>query len=135
MFYMIVGFALFVVLLLVIVMLVFKKSEPEDDVVVQKKPSRTIDKLIEVLKQENKDVNKVEDALNNMIESFPFPEDDQEAQSHFKFVYFYAKNPLTTAKMIVQMQKKLSLINPKYAKSIEDFQMRGVDARKKKIQK
>ena len=66
-----------------------------------------------------------------MADEFPFPQKEKDANLHLKFVYFYAKNPLTTAKMIVEMQKALTLINPKYAKQIETYQMSGVESRKK----
>ena len=66
-----------------------------------------------------------------MTKNFPFPENENEANQYFEFVYFFAKNPLTTAKLIVKMQKDLSDANPKYKKQIEDFQMRGVEARQR----
>ena len=133
MFYLIGFFLLFVLLLLVIIYFVFKKSKPEV-CEINPEPKQastyTLESLIKVLKTEKKDASVIDDALEKMVGSFPFPDNEKEAGQHFKFVYFYAKNPLATAKMIVQMQKKVSLANPKHAKQIEEFQMRGVDARK-----
>lgn len=128
MLYLIGGFLLFVVLLLVLILFVFKKAPVEEKVIL--KPKQTLKSLIDILKTEKKDLFKVEDTLAIMLKSYPFPENDKEAEEHFKFVYYFAKNPLPTAKLIVQMQKKLCEANPKHAKSIEDFQVRGVDARK-----
>lgn len=91
----------------------------------------SLESLLEVVKTEKNDVSKINDTLETMLDSFPFPENKNHAGEYFKYVYYYAKNPLTTAKMIVQMQKRLTQVNPEYAKQIEDFQMRGVDARKK----
>lgn len=126
------SFILFILLLLIVIIFVFKKTKVPDKPSVQaQKPKVTLESLTQILKNETKDMAKVEDALNKMASSFPFPENEKDANSHFKFVYFYAKNPLTDAKMIVKMQKKLSQINPKYAKQIENFQMIGVEARKK----
>ena len=126
------AFILFILLFLIIIVFLFKKSKkteaPSRPV---KKPEVTLESLTKVLKTEVKEVAKVEEALNEVVKRFPFPESEHEANEHFKFVYFYAKNPLTTAKMIVKMQKKLSQANPKYAKQIENFQMIGVDARNK----
>jgi hypothetical protein len=126
------SFILFILLLLIVVIFVFKKTKvPEKPSAPVQKPEVTLESLTQILKKETKDMAKVEDALNKMANTFPFPENENDANDHFKFVYFYAKNPLTDAKMIVQMQKKLSQINPKYAKQIENFQMIGVEARKK----
>ena len=126
------SFILFVLLFLVVIVFIFKKSKKTEVVSVSvKKPEVTLESLTKILKTEMKEVAKVEAALNEVINRFPFPENEQEANKHFKFVYFYAKNPLTTAKMIVKMQQKLSQANPKYAKQIENFQMIGVDARNK----
>ncbi len=126
------SFILFILLLLVVVVFVFKRAksskvsfEPEE------KENVTLESLIEILKREKKEVSKIEGALNKVVSSFPFPENENDANEYFKFVYFYAKNPLTTAKMIVKMQHRLSEANPKYAKQIEEFQMIGVDARSK----
>ncbi len=125
-------FILFVLLLLIVVIFVFKRSKPSEvPSAPVKKEEITLESLTQVLKNETKEMARVEDALNKMAKYFPFPENERDANDHFKFVYFYAKNPLTNAKMIVQMQKKLSAINPKYAKQIENFQMIGVEARKK----
>ncbi|MFC2073641.1 hypothetical protein ACFLR3_00165 [Campylobacterota bacterium] len=126
------SFILFILLLLIVVILVFKKSKPSEiPSAPVKKTKITLESLTQVLKNEKKEITKIEDALDKMASSFPFPDNEKDANDHFKFVYFYAKNPLTDAKMIVKMQKKLSQINPKYAKQIENFQMIGVEARKK----
>jgi len=130
MLYLIGGFLLFVVLLLVLILFVFKKAPTSEEKVV-KAPKQTLEMLVKILKTEKSDLSKVEDALETMLKSYPFPENDKEAEEHFKFVYFFAKNPLPSARLIVQMQKKLCEANPKHAKAIEDFQVRGVDARKK----
>jgi len=130
MLYLIGGFLLFVVLLLVVIIFVFKKS-PAQEEPVAKAPKQTLTMLIKTLKTEKSDLRKIEEALEIMLKNYPFPENDNEAEEHFKFVYFFAKNPLPSAKLIVQMQKKLCEANPKHAKAIEDFQVRGVDARKK----
>jgi len=130
MLYLIGGFILFVVLLLVIILFVFKKS-PKPQEVVKKAPEQTLNMLVQTLKTEKSDLDKIEKTLELMLKNYPFPENEKEAEEHFKFVYFFAKNPLPSARLIVQMQKKLCEANPKYAKAIEDFQVRGVDARKK----
>jgi len=126
------SFILFILLFLIVIVFVFKKTKsaevPSQPV---KKMNITLDSLIQILKTEKKDTSKVEDTLAKVVSSFPFPENENDANEHLKYVYFYAKNPLTTAKMIVQMQKRLSEINPRYAKQIENFQMIGVEARKK----
>lgn len=134
MLYLIGFFIVFIVFILIIVFIIFKKSPPEpvistpeplDDVRV------TLDSLISVLQHETKERSKIEKALDKMLKSFPFPEDEKEANEYFKFVYYYARSPLSSAKMIVNMQKMLTMRNPKYAKQIEAFQMRGVEARNK----
>ncbi len=126
------SFVLFILFFLIIIVIIFKKTKsvPVPTRTVEKK-APTLDSLIQVLKSEKKDVNKVESALSYVVDHFPFPENENAANQHFKFVYFYAKNPLTTAKMIVNMQKRLSIVNPKYVKQIENFQMVGVEARNK----
>ncbi len=126
------SFVLFILFFLIIIVIIFKKtkSAPVPTRTVEKK-APTLDSLIQVLKSEKKDVKKVEAALSYVVDHFPFPENENAANQHFKFVYFYAKNPLTTAKMIVNMQKRLSIVNPKYVKQIENFQMVGVEARNK----
>lgn len=134
MLYFIVFFIVLIIFLLIIVFFVFKKSKPEpSETVPQTKTSAgvTLDSLINTLKSEKKELSKIEEALEKMAKGFPFPENENEASEYFKFVYYYAKNPLTSAKMIVEMQKKLTLKNPKYAKQIEEYQMRGIDARSK----
>ncbi len=130
MLYLIGGFLLFVVLLLVVIIFVFKKSPPSEAEPV-KKEQMSLSQLIKTLKTEKSDLSKIEKTLEVMLKSYPFPDNEKEAEEHFKFVYFFAKNPLPSAKLIVQMQKKLCEKNPKHAKAIEDFQVRGVDARKK----
>jgi uncharacterized membrane protein len=130
MFYLIGGFLLFVVLLLIIIIIVFKKSPAAEEELVPV-PKQTLSSLVQTLKTEKSDLSKIEESLEIMLKRYPFPENDQEAEEHYKFVYFFARNPLSTAKLIVQMQKRLCEANPKHAKAIEDFQMRGVDARKK----
>jgi len=132
MLYIIVGFILLVLVLLVVSIFVFKK--PKQEVKVEKaKKSKiyTLDELIEVLKKEKKDIKIIENTLAVFVSKFPFPVDENEAKMHFKYVYFYSKNPLPTAKMIVSMQKQLCELHPKHCKSIEAYQMSGVDARKK----
>jgi len=132
MLYLIGFFLLFVVVLLIIIILVFKKSKPQSCELTEKsKPVLTLESIIKILKNEKNDKDKVNSLVEEMAKKFPFPENEKEANKHFEFVYFYAKNPLPTAKKIVEMQKILSYANPKYAKQIEDFQMRGVEARKK----
>lgn len=127
------GFFLFFILfLLLIVFFVLKKSKKEVPAAnFELRKETTLESLIEKLKAETKDVKKLDDLLQKMADEFPFPQEEKDANLHLKFVYFYAKNPLTTAKMIVEMQKALTLINPKYAKQIETYQMSGVESRKK----
>ena len=126
------AFILFILLFLIIVVFVFKRTKRVD---IPSEPVRakdvTLESLTQILKREKKEISKVEEALDTVVKSFPFPSDEKEANEHFKFVYFYAKNPLTTAKMIVRMQHRLSEANPQYAKQIENFQMIGVEARNK----
>lgn len=130
MLYLIGFFLLFVLFLLVIIVFVFKKSKtPVSDVKV--KPAMTLESLVETLKTEKTDKKIIDGILEKMLKNFPFPENERDANRHFEFVYFYARNPLSTAKMIVHMQKELSQANPKHAKLIEEFQMRGVEVRKK----
>ena len=122
----------FIIILLVVIVAVSRKPKPDAYEVTPKiKVDCSLESLIEVLKSETKEISKVNETLEKMILGFPFPENKNQAGEYFKYVYFYAKNPLTTAKMIVQMQKRLTQDNPQYAKQIEDFQMRGVESRKK----
>lgn len=131
MLYLIGSFLLFILLLLVIIVFVFKKSKaPVAEV--KAKPAMTVESLVETLKTEKTDRKIIDGLLEKMLKNFPFPENERDANKHFEFVYRYAKNPLSTAKMIVHMQKELSQVNPKHAKLIEEFQMRGVEARKNK---
>lgn len=126
------SFILFILFFLIIIILIFNKSKSAPAPVKPvEKTIPTLESLTQLLKSETKDGAKVEYALTYVVDHFPFPENENDANKHFKFVYFYAKNPLTTAKMIVQMQKRLSSVNPKYIKQIENFQMVGVEARKK----
>ena len=92
--------------------------------------TQSLDDLIKVVKTQKQDIKEIENALESMTSKFPFPEDESKANKHFEFVYFFTKNPLSTAKLIVKMQKELSLANPKYVKQIENYQMLAVDARK-----
>jgi len=131
MLYLVGFFLLFIIILIVITVVVFKKSKPPACEIEQKpKKSLGLDDLLKILKTQKKEVSKIEEALALMCKNFPFPENENEANKHFEFVYFFAKNPLSSAKLIVKMQKDLTAVNPKYAKQIEDFQMRGVEARK-----
>ena len=128
-------FILFIIVLLIITVLVFRKPKPKVSTVESKTVlsiDDTLESLTEVLKTETKDISKIKETLEKMLVGFPFPENEKEANGHLKYVYFYAKNPLANAKMIVEMQKRLTQKNPSYAKHIEDFQMRGVEARKSK---
>jgi len=129
MLYMIGGFILFILLLFVVVVFVFKKSDTVEPAEVQVK-KQSLEKLVEILKNEKKDISIINETLEKMIKNYPFPEDAKDAKDHFRFIYFYAKNPLPNAKMIVSMQKQLSENNPKHSQMIEEFQMRGVEARK-----
>jgi len=135
MLYLIVGFLFFVVLVLVLVFVVFKKSKndaPDSKGKKAKKaPAETLEELIKILKTEKKELSRVEDTIDKMLADFPFPENEKEANRHFEYVYYFSKNPLPSAKLIVKMQKLLCEANPKYTKLIEEFQMRGVEARKK----
>ena len=125
-------FIIFIIALLVIIVSVLKKPKAKSCPIDTKiNVDCTLDALIEIVKEEMEDVSKLNVALEKVFRGYPFPDNPKEANAHFKFVYYYAKNPLTTAKMIVQMQKTLAEANPQYKKQIEDFQMRGVDARKK----
>ena len=129
MLYLVGTFLLFSALLLVAVFVIFKKSKKDENI---KEPNGyTLETLVSIVKNENKEVLKIEEALNHLVTSFPFPENINEAKKHFEFVYLYAKNPLSTAKMIINMQKKVSKANPKFSKEIEKFQMRGVEDRSK----
>jgi len=112
---------------------VFKRSKPKTckvPVSVQNKKTQSLEELINIVKTQKHDLKEIENALVSMTNKFPFPEDESKAKKHFEFVYFFSKNPLCTAKLIVKMQKELSLANPKYAKQIESYQMLAVDARK-----
>ncbi len=134
MLYLIGFFLLFILLLLLIIIFVFKKSKktsPETEERPAQKSASSLEGLINILKTEKQDKSKIDETLDTMVKDFPFPQNEKDAHDHFKYVYFYAKNPLSTAKMIVQMQKQLTQINPKYIKQIEAYQMRGVEARKK----
>jgi len=134
MLYLIGFFLLFIIILIVITLVVFKKSKaPSCPVDFDEKKEKTLslDDLLKVLKTQKSDRSKIEETLEVMKTKFPFPENEKDANQYFEYVYFFAKNPLSTAKLIVQMQKELTSVNPKYAKQIEDFQMRGVEARKK----
>jgi len=134
MLYLVGFFLLFVVIMFIIIMFILKKSKKQE-YETQPQPDNTIgftlESLVNTLKTEKKELAKIDGLVEKMVQNFPFPDDEKEANKHFEFVYFYAKNPLPTAKMIVQMQKTLTEANPKHAKLIEEFQMRGVDARKK----
>ncbi len=126
------AFILFILLFLIIVVFVFKRAKRVDVPSEPVKPKDvTLESLTQILKRETKEIARVEDALDTVVKNFPFPKDEKQANEHFKFVYFYAKNPLTTAKMIVKMQHRLSEANPQYAKQIENFQMIGIEARNK----
>jgi len=94
------------------------------------KKTQSLEDLIQVVKTQKHDLHMIESALRTMIMNFPFPEDASKANKHLEFVYYFTKNPLCTAKLIVKMQKELSRVNPKYAKQIESYQMLAVDARK-----
>lgn len=133
MLYMVGAFLFFVLFLLMLILFVLKrpkKTELETASKVSTTETQTIDALIKILKTEKKNRSALEGMVEKVANELPFPKDEREATKYFEFVYYYAKNPLTTAKMIVYMDKTLSLANPKYAKQIEDFQMRGIDARK-----
>ena len=124
-------FIVFIIILLIIIVVVSNKSKTEVCEIRPKiKVDCSLESLINTLKTEKSDISKINATLEKMLLGFPFPENKNDAGEYFKYVYFYAKNPLTSAKMIVQMQKKLTQANPEYAKQIEDFQMRGVDSRK-----
>jgi len=132
MLYLIGFFLLFIIILIVITLVVFKKSKPKSCEVAPKTVSnpRSLDELVKTVKTQKEELSKIEEALSVMCQQFPFPENENEANKHFEFVYFFAKNPLSSAKLIVKMQKDLTSVNPRYAKQIEEFQMRGVEARK-----
>jgi len=133
MLYLIGFFVLFILILIIITIIVFKKSKPqvcEINPQKEKENEMTLDMLLKTVKSSKSSLNEMEIALSVMAQNFPFPEQEDEANKYFEFVYFFSKHPLTTAKIIVKMQKELTLKNPKYTKQIEDFQMRGVDARK-----
>lgn len=135
MLYMVGAFLFFVLFLLILIVFVFKKSkkrECESTPKATRTPAEILDSYIKILKTEKNDRSKIEGMVDRVAKEFPFPQNESEANKHFEFVYFYAKNPLTTAKMIVHVHKALSEANPQYAKQIEEFQMRGVDARKPK---
>lgn len=131
MLYLVSFFIVFILFLLVIVYFVFKKSPGTAEQSTHYTQKETLEALLKIVVNEKKELFKVEAALDEMVKAFPFPESEKEAGEYFKFVYYYAKNPLPTAKMIVHMQKTLTEKNPKYAKQIEAFQMRGVEARNK----
>lgn len=133
MLYMVGAFIFFVLFLLVLIVFVFKKpknTEHETTGQTGKTETQLIDSFIKILKTEKKDRSMLEGMVDRVANELPFPQDENEATKYFEFVYFYAKNPLATAKMIVYMDKALREANPKYAKQIEAFQMRGIDARK-----
>lgn len=135
MLYMVGAFLFFVLFLLILILFVFKKSkktESEIPLSVKKTPAQLLDVYLTILKTEKNDRTKIEGMVDSVARQLPFPDNESEANKYFEFVYFYAKNPLTSAKMVVYMHKVLSEANPKYTKQIEDFQMRGVDARKAK---
>lgn len=133
MLYLVGFFILFIIILIVITIVVFKKSKPQECKI---SPEAKVEKvislemLLQTVKNSKTDLAEIEKALSLMVEKFPFPENEDKANQYFEFVYFFSKNPLTTAKLIVKMQKELTLKNPKYTRQIEDFQMRGVEARK-----
>ena len=131
MLYLVGFFLLFIIILIVITFVVFKKSKPQV-CEIDPKPIKvlSLDDLLKTLKTQKDEVSKIEETLSLMCKNFPFPDNEKDANKHFEFVYFFAKNPLSSAKLIVKMQKDLTAVNPKYAKQIEDFQMRGVEARK-----
>ena len=135
MLYMVGAFLFFVLFLLILILFVFKKSKKTEYEIpsnVKKTPSQLLDTYLKILKTEKNDRAKIEGMVDTVARELPFPHNESEANKYFEFVYFYAKNPLATAKMVVYMHKALSEANPKYTKQIEDFQMRGVDARKAK---
>ena len=133
MLYMVGAFIFFVLFLLILIVFVFRKpksKECESTPKNSKTETQIIDSFIKILKTEKKDRSMIDGMVDRVAKELPFPQDEREATKYFEFVYFYAKNPLATAKMIVYMDKALSQANPKYAKQIEEFQMRGIDARK-----
>ncbi len=133
MLYMVGAFIFFVLFLLLLIVFVFKKSkktEYESTPKAVETSTQILDSYIKILKTEKKDRSLIEGMVDRVADELPFPQDERKATKYFEFVYFYAKNPLTTANMIVYMDKALRQANPKYAKQIEEFQMRGIDARK-----
>ena len=112
--------------------IVFNRAEPQVQKIstLKDNESPSLDELIKIVKTQKQDVKEVEKTLAFMVDKYPFPEDETKANKHFEFVYFFAKNSLCTAKLIVKMQKELSAANPKYTKQIENYQMLAVDARK-----
>lgn len=133
MLYMVGAFIFFVLFLLILIVFVFKKSKKTECESIPKAvetSTQILDSFIKILKTEKKDRSLIEGMVDRVADELPFPQDERKATKYFEFVYFYAKNPLTTANMIVYMDKALRQANPKYAKQIEEFQMRGIDARK-----
>ncbi|PHR56731.1 MAG: hypothetical protein COA44_07725 [Arcobacter sp.] len=133
MLYLVGFFILFIIILIVITIMVFKKSKPEACKIeseLKKEKVISLDMLLKTVKSSKSDLAEMQKALCVMGQKFPFPENEDEANPYFEFVYFFAKHPSSTAKLIVKMQKELALQNTKYKKQIEDFQMRGVEARK-----
>ena len=133
MLYLVGFFILFVIILIIITVVVFKKSKPQsckiEPDLKQEKPI-SLQMLLKTVKSSKAELSEIEKALSIMVQKFPFPENEDKANQYFEFVYFFAKHHLCTAKLIVKMQKELALKNPKYTKQIEDFQMRGIEARK-----
>ena len=133
MLYLIGFFLLFIIILIIITVVVFKKSKVQacdinPNPSVEKEVS--LEMLVKIVKSSKSDTTELEKALSLMVEQFPFPEKEDQANKYFEFVYFFAKHEAVNAKLIVKMQKALSQKNPKYTRQIEDFQMRAVEARK-----
>ncbi|HIC44390.1 MAG TPA: hypothetical protein EYO73_08955 [Sulfurimonas sp.] len=132
MLYLVGCFILFIIILIVVTIIVFSKSKPDTCKInpkVKKEKVVSLEMLVKTVKNSKSELSEMEEALSIMVKKFPFPENESEANQYFEFVYFFSKNPLSTAKLIVKMQKALSKRNPQYIKQIEEFQMLGVEAR------
>ncbi|NWF66171.1 MAG: hypothetical protein HXX81_01755 [Campylobacterales bacterium] len=104
---------------------------------VSKQRELTLRDLLDIVSNQNSSKSEITKAVDIFIAKFPFPKrygtalpEDKGIKDYFNFVFLHAKHKSSDAKMIVRLNKELVAKNESYKLEIEEYEKRGLEARK-----
>ncbi len=125
------------VLVLLVLVFVVVKFNSADDGNVHRNNNKYVGiyTYIKIVSDESSSASKIQDAINKVVRSYPFPKKKEikappEAKPYLDFIFRVVCNKNSNAKLIAYMNKELKRVNPDYKDEIDAYEEKGLRARR-----